>query len=392
MKINQIFRMISLAAIVITLASISPIAAQSPRPQDTPPLSAPEVAKQDAAIYAKHFKVTQKEAENRLEQQKRISQLNESLARDTENFGGLWLEHNPAFKVHVNFTKAPNDIKKDFPDLEGIVIPKKVDFSWVELRQQQDEIGKKIFDKKIRAEMGIDTKDNAVKIYVEDDITSNDIKTNIIPNLPAHPTGKPRKLEVIKVKQLSRPAVDVYAGLYVSPSGCTSGFSVYNPVNNIRGISTAQHCLMSTPSQSYGGTSTQFQWGYYGGNYDIGWSTNQYVNFRNWMWNGSYNRSITSVYYRSQLYQGQWVFKYGVNTGFTSGTIENTSYGGYWDGRSFSYTFVLANAYTQGGDSGGPVVINNTAIGLVTAYVDWGKLVFMPIDYVDGAGIRIATN
>jgi hypothetical protein len=65
-----------------------------------------EALRWDAEAYAKQFDVTVEEAIERLQFQDGIGELNAALqANEADTFGGLWIEHEPDFRVVVLFTR-----------------------------------------------------------------------------------------------------------------------------------------------------------------------------------------------------------------------------------------------------------------------------------------------
>ena len=60
----------------------------------------------DAQQYAEEMGVDVEEAMRRLALQDPIGELNATLAaRESDTFGGLWVEHQPEYKVVVLFTR-----------------------------------------------------------------------------------------------------------------------------------------------------------------------------------------------------------------------------------------------------------------------------------------------
>jgi hypothetical protein len=121
---------------------------------------------------------------------------------------------------------------------------------------------------------------------------------------------------VIEDDQTGRPGADIYGGLALST--CTSGFSVRHNSSGSLGIVTAAHC---PNSQSYLGSSLPFQSEAWGGWYDQQWHTAPGFVVRNWMYDGSGTRSITSRTLWGYQYVGEFVCKYGKTTGYGCGTI-----------------------------------------------------------------------
>jgi hypothetical protein len=66
-----------------------------------------EALHRDAQEYAKQFGITVEEATERMRLQDGIGELNAALqANEADTFGGLWIEHEPDFRVVVLFTRG----------------------------------------------------------------------------------------------------------------------------------------------------------------------------------------------------------------------------------------------------------------------------------------------
>jgi len=99
---RQIKRM--LAALALTTFVIG--CAPSPTPDAPDVQSLDETLRRDAEAYADQFGVTVEEATARLQFQDGIGELNAALqANEADTFGGLWIEHEPDYRVVVLFTR-----------------------------------------------------------------------------------------------------------------------------------------------------------------------------------------------------------------------------------------------------------------------------------------------
>jgi hypothetical protein len=73
----------------------------------------------DANEYARRFDVTLGEAAQRLRYQDQIGGLAETLAaNEPDTYAGLWIEHEPVYRIVVRFTRDPEDTLR--PYLEGL--------------------------------------------------------------------------------------------------------------------------------------------------------------------------------------------------------------------------------------------------------------------------------
>jgi hypothetical protein len=110
-KLILMFLMIAGTLLIAACDSIpflqsTPTSTASPTP--TPSLGGPvsDALRVDTEAYAKQFGVPVEEAIQRLQYQEGIGELNFALqAEEGGTFGGLWIEHEPKFKVVVLFTR-----------------------------------------------------------------------------------------------------------------------------------------------------------------------------------------------------------------------------------------------------------------------------------------------
>lgn len=191
------------------------------------------------------------------------------------------------------------------------------------------------------------------------------------------------------------------------------GFNIVHVPSNVRGVLTAGHfdeckfsvavasCTKNSPAtDTKSGATLDFQAQRMGGEYDYEWRTSGGNTFSNQIWYGA-SMAVTQVY-DVEAYQPNTlsVCKYGANTGYTCGLVENPrefvsdpAYGisGYFARVKRNTTGNMADS----GDSGGPVFGNATAFGLVTAKFSSGtfagQMAFMPIKRI-GPDLRVLTT
>lgn len=213
----------------------------------------------------------------------------------------------------------------------------------------------------IRVNSGINVLENRAELYVLDLMHFNAALQKAHIRLPAH-------VEVIQVKELAKEVTDVGGGLALRT--CTSGFSVIYYPTGAKGITTAGHC---SDYQTYNGTVLPYQWGTTGGIYDVQWHTAPGFGVRNWVWDGSGTRYIFDKRFRSSQAVGQLVCKYGMTTGYACGYIADTAFDGV--------NIRVANTPVQGGDSGGPWFLGNTAYG-TTISAFGNDAIYGPVDHI----------
>jgi hypothetical protein len=203
----------------------------------------------------------------------------------------------------------------------------------------------------------------------------------------------PNNVNVVAVKALAKPAVDIYGGLALST--CTSGFACKKS-DGTKGITTAAHC---DNSQWYTIFPLSFQQENLGTYYDIQWHTTPLLTVKNKIRVSSSGttRDVTGTKSRSEQAIGEWVEKYGKTTGYTAGYIASkTVFLSYIPNCQLTFIRVDNTAgyspLVSGGDSGGPWFRGNTAYGTTCAYDDTGDGYYMAIDYVTGIGVTIMTS
>lgn len=111
-----------------------------------------------AEMYAEHFGVTIDEAQHRLQLQNAFPGLESEIKKnELETFGGLWLEHEPEFKVIVAFTlNGENTITKYSDYIPEEIAPyievRTVEKSLVELLNDQEKLAQSVEAQGIKAD------------------------------------------------------------------------------------------------------------------------------------------------------------------------------------------------------------------------------------------------
>lgn len=152
-------------------SSSSPIPASDPVSQTSTP-AVSDALLQDARSYAADVGVDLDEAVRRLQAQRTIGELGAELeANEQPTFGGLWIQHEPEFKVVVAFTRDGEETVRPYvqgTSLADIVEVREVDATLAELREAQREAGAILEQLGIRAASGIDITRNVVQLYLSE--------------------------------------------------------------------------------------------------------------------------------------------------------------------------------------------------------------------------------
>jgi hypothetical protein len=357
-----------------------------------------------AELYAKRFGVTMDEALHRLALQDSFPGLSTALENsEKETYGGLWIQHEPEYKIAVAFTNSGEQtISKYSIYISEEVAPyiqiRNVKKSLAELLYDQERLFSSMVEQGIKAESRVDIINNCVSV----DITKADeAKFNIA--MQNQKLAIPEGLKVTFVDGLSVLTTDIYGGLWLDltwPWFCTSGFAVKNSAGT-KGISTA--CHAGTGSMYYSGVSLVWQFGINGGAYDCQWRTCSGLTVKNQIqwYTGDLTAEVTAKKTRSEQHVGDIVSKYGQKTYYTAGQITSTS--AILDSPYNSPTWIeVSNIYgypkmAEEGDSGGPWFIWNdtgvTALGITNSVSDdRQKAYYMAENYIEDMGVYVMTS
>jgi hypothetical protein len=339
-----------------------------------------EALMKDAQAYAAAMGVDLGEAIRRLQLQDDIGSLNAALAaNEADTFAGLWIQHQPTYRVVVHFTRDGEAVIQPYIEhgpLAGMVEVRIAHATLNELEAARAQAAQIAHGLSIRASSGINVLKNRAELYVLDPTEFDVALREADLQLPAN-------VKVIKVSELPKEVTDIFGGLALTT--CTSGFSVKDS-GGTKGITTAGHC---SNDQWYNGVKLPFVSGTTGGVYDIQWHTAPGFTVRNLVFDGTYNRYIFSVKFRANQSVGEWVCKYGMTTGYACGTIATTSQDGV--------NVRVDNMTVQGGDSGGPWFWNNTAYGTTISSCTLGDgtpcAIYGPVDHIYNIlGLTVLTN
>jgi hypothetical protein len=372
----------------------------------------------DTKVYACVEKVSLDEATFRFHLMDIAGQLRTDLVnQESETFGGGWIEHSPNFKIVVLFTSGnekniePYLLK--YPELSSIVEIRTSKVSYDVLIQMRQNIAQDLEKIGIQADTGTNIYNGNIEIYVTDSSRLNEL-------VSAGKLNLPENIDIIVVKSLSAvesktdaPIVKkntivqqltyyLYGGIRVwenwgaTGNYATSGYAVYltgtDPSNAAnRAMSTAGHVYFSgNPIYYLGIYELDFITRHTASPYDIaiytdispGVAPTNQIQY----WSDGSKRSITSVESHASMWVGEYVYKYGTETGYTYGQISDLNFNG-WVRVHSSINSDLSSDH----DSGAPWFRNNMAIGIHHGHADYppyGNIdaTFSPVDYVSSLG------
>lgn len=396
---NSRFRIVLVAVLTVTTASVGAFEVRSN-----------ESVGSVAAMYARSFGVTESEADRRISVMHRSRQVQKILrSRYPSTFAGLYVEHQPEFRVVVGFTESPEEnLRSVTLDTDFVAIP--LPNSLNNLRAVQEVIGEQLAATGVEFMSQANIKDSIVEVYVASPDTLQASVAAVRSEVPF--------VKLIRAAGFVEPTsgipYSVDAGQQLNNKDrtyCTSGFGVKSGA--VTGIATAGHCQNAptfNPTKKY---KLNFQAEVIGGSEDLQWFTIPDADGWNFQPSnvvdvGSQSRTMLATVSRSDMQVGDFVCKYGKTTYETCGTIEELEFEALFMGKVGKFIRVkrdIDGVMNDYGDSGGPVyggdpTINpfmNSAYGLVHGKgVEGGPferdMVFMPTDYFSSLGLQILTG
>lgn len=368
-------RTLCLAALALAVATAVANAPHSTAQPTVPATAVDDAVRKDARSYAADFGVTEAEAVRRLGLQAPAGTLDERLAGHA-GFAGVYLVHTPDFRVVVNVAdaalRATALAAAAELGLADVVDVRSVRWSLRRLEAARSAARASADRAGVRADSDVDVIANRAVLYVTDAAAATRAGVRV---------ASPAVVE--QVAELAVDDADVYGGLALTP--CTSGFAVYDAYGTA-GITTAGHCSNTV---SYNGTATTFKTQAWTGAYDIQWHTVPGYTVRNWVYDGTSNRSITAQKSRDAQTINEYVCKRGKTTGYNCGNITSKTYNPN-TAQNNSATFIRVHhasntLLSDSGDSGMPWFNGNTAYGTGKGHVS-NDAIYMAINYLSGLG------
>jgi len=378
-----------LSAVILCSFLAAPSFAQSPAPPSQALLD-------DAASYAEQNKVTLDEAVRRLRLQSDIGRLDETLSAQEPGFAGLWIEHQPQYRLVVRF-KDPSAAGRLPARLAGtaletmprVTLPAAA--SLAELEKQRAAARQRVTRLGFTVDTDINVQENRVEIYSDRAPALRAALANERmrqPNPPQDGTSAER-VEILTVPELAKPAI--LRGGDGDQGWCTGGFTVRNSDASVVGISTAGHC---GNTQLFQGLALPLVTEYFYSAADLQWhSACGYTDVSNEFNSGLGYRPCIGQRLRSQQAIGTLVCKFGNATGRTCGSIRSKSYEpSYVPGGDDKFIRVKGNVRLSApGDSGAPWFFENLAYGINSGATSGGDALYTAIDYLLWVGATLLT-
>ncbi len=366
---------------------------------------------EDAADYAKTVGIDLDEAVKRLRLQDEIGELNGYLYKEMrDSFAGLWIEHNPEFRVVVRFTEttdaqARRNLRTAFDDLvvqglidgntlapkdlDGLLDIRSAERSIAELEEAQAAAHHLLGLQGGRFDSEINLVENRVDVFA---LEANELKSRLLDAKASLPAG----VEIFPTDSLLETEQAALHGGQ-DMSSCTTGFNVRRNSDSELGTLTAAHC---GNTQFVHGVSLPFRAQDISGNQDVQWhSACGLLDVSDDFDSGIGIRDVSGTRHRNSQAVGSHVCKNGMATNRTCGFIESTSVLPSTVVVSRQATFVrVGNGgadLSNGGDSGGPWYVENLAYGIhhggYNSGTHNGDAVYMPINYVSSLGVSVLT-
>ncbi|HEV8545211.1 MAG TPA: S1 family peptidase [Candidatus Limnocylindrales bacterium] len=352
-------------------------------------------AESDVVTYASMLSVTQSEAERRLDLQDRAGRLESILSAELPDaFGGMWVRHQPEFRVIVYLTSGDMSTIRGYVasgDLEAILEIEHVERPRAQLQSDADLLAEGM------------PGDIAIRVLVPENVVEvmGPSAQEFARHLEKVGISMPESARFVAGQSRGAAAADIYGGLPLNGNiSCTSGFSVKKNGESTTGVLTAGHC---SDGLTYSGQALHFEGGTYGGSHDEQWHSSLAFFERNWFRvnaNGA-TRTVTSRTNRTDTPDGGYICKFGRTTAYGCGFLVTKSFRPDWVPDALA-TFMQVHGsnvdLSSGGDSGGPVFLTNSAYGIVEGWYGnpdgtLSDLIYTAINYPESfLGVTVLTN
>lgn len=167
--LNRIMWLISL---VVLLAGCSPPAGRSLQMSATATLEVSDALRRDAEAMAEQLDISVDEAIRRAMLQDPIGTLGAELERqEADTFAGLWIQHEPEYRVVVAFTRNGEKTIRRYVEnapLAKLIEVRGAEATLAELQAIQEEAHRLLEELGLSVSSGINVQENRVELYVTD--------------------------------------------------------------------------------------------------------------------------------------------------------------------------------------------------------------------------------
>lgn len=368
-------------------------------------VSLSEAIREDARFYAAEYHVSTSEAVRRLDAQERQASVVARLREvDADRFAGLWLEHQPSFRMVVRLAGTAPAGAAFHRAAAGSPIPvlfrtgaSATEAQVAEMLRGSLARFKVALPNLVGTDMDVRT--GAIVLYVHATGAAADEARRVAQAFSAE-LGHPVRAEV-----LTAPAGDGNVRGGANLSNCTTGFVVQTSAGT-RGVLTAGHCPDAQTYSGFDGTTTSMSFvsEIRDADQDVQWHTTPLTEVPEFYADlTSTARILTGRRYRTSTAAGNTVCHRGKTTGYSCGTVQSITYQpAYTDacpGTTCSPVWISVsgpNLKCYPGDSGGAWFNGQTAFGIYKGQTSSGTEVgdcslawYMSTDYISGLGVSL---
>jgi hypothetical protein len=306
-----------------------------------------------------------------------------------ETFAGLYVEHSPTYRVMVRFTGDAAATLARYTQ-NPLFVAQAAAVPVQELLRTQASVYDLLKGLGVESVSRVRVSTGRVEFFVADPAAMQRL-------VAAGTLSVPNYVTFGQAGDLSpQREANAEGGRPLGGGACTSGFVVRHTSTQTRYLLTAGHCANSL---TYNGAALPWvgeRW-QTGASFDYQWHSAPGFTLTNTIYEGLANPlQILYIWPYANMYEGDYICKYGSATGFTCGDIVTK----YYDLLGHS-GFVQVHDYnnsdlSSGGDSGGPWYYDayNEAWGIHTdnARENPNDAVFMPIDYISNSRLTTLTS
>lgn len=160
----------SIILLSLVAACARPVGGLAPPATEPPRVS--DALRRDAETMAEQLGISVDEAIRRSKLNDPIGTLQVELQRrEADTFAGLWIQHEPAYRVVVAFTRDGKETIRPYVEntpLSDQIEVRTAEATLVELRAAQQEAGRLMDELGLNVASGINVQENQVELYVTD--------------------------------------------------------------------------------------------------------------------------------------------------------------------------------------------------------------------------------